>query len=67
MHNSAVFYTGVLCATLKDDYAIDIVCENVQLTPKDEYDRDLKILMKSMKTLNKSIPFAEIERLDDEE
>jgi hypothetical protein len=68
MHNnSAVFYTGVLCATLKDDYAIDIVRENVQLTPKDEYDRDLKILMKSMKTLNKSIPFAEIECLDDEE
>jgi hypothetical protein len=52
---------------LKDDYAIDIVRENVQLTPKDEYDRDLKILMKSMKTLNKASPSRRIECLDDEE
>jgi hypothetical protein len=28
MHNkSAVFYTDLLCSTLKDDYAIDIVHE----------------------------------------
>jgi hypothetical protein len=45
MHNkSAVFYTDLLCSTLKDDYAIDIVHENVQLT-RDEYDRDIKILL----------------------
>jgi hypothetical protein len=54
MHNkSAVFYTDLLCSTLKDDYAIDIVHENVQLTPRDEYDRDIKILLKSMKQLLK--------------
>jgi hypothetical protein len=53
MHNkSAVFYTDLLCSTLKDDYAIDIVHENVQLTPRDEYDRDIKILLKSMKVNN---------------
>jgi hypothetical protein len=65
MHNnSAVFYTGVLSTTLKDDYAIDIVHQNVQLTPKDEYDRDIKMLMTSMKTGKTSIPFADIEVLD---
>jgi hypothetical protein len=68
MHNnSAVFYTGVLCTTLQDDYAIDIVHKDVQMTPKDEYDRDLKVLMRSMKSVNSPILFTDIDLLDDEE
>jgi hypothetical protein len=43
------------------DYAIDIVHENVQLTPRDEYDRDIKILLKVKRQTTKSLADLELD------